>query len=137
MKVKSLTGESNTGILTPESGMTTEKEGNNSKQTRFNWIEIKRGRYIKDGISHPLRNSEERLYKRIYCLEHEGRKVYWLSSFGETSMDHGWHVSFSKLEHHRFLWKQNDHWLQKENNIRYIINIIFLVIGVYIGLKQT
>lgn len=139
MKVKALEvkGEMNTGVMTHKSGTQTERKDNKiiSKPVEFDWIEIKQGRYIKDGISHPLRVGDKRFYKRMFCLEHEGRKVYWLNSFGKDE-GKGCHVSFSKLEYHRFLWKQSDHWLQKENNIRYIINIIFLVIGVYIGLKQ-
>jgi hypothetical protein len=67
MKVKELHGEDNTGILASCSGFAIEKNGNSQvrKQVQFNWIEIKRGRYINDSTSHPLRSGNDKFYKRI------------------------------------------------------------------------
>ena len=138
MKVKALAGEANTGLLKPCGGMISETIGNTitSKRVEFDWIEIKKGRYIQNGTSHPLRSGDEKYYKRIYGLEYENRKVYWLDTFGKHYSNHGNHVGFSWWEHQNFLWRQNDHWLQSEENVRYIVNVIFLAIGVVIGLKQ-
>lgn len=139
MKVKGLHSvASNSGLLKPTSGRVTETDGNTTRyiKAEFDWIEVKKGRYIHDGTSHPLRAGDEKYYKRMYCLEHDGRVVYWLDTFGKHSSNHGHHVSFSWREHQTFLWQQNDHWLQKEENVRYIVNVVFLVIGVVIGIKQ-
>lgn len=138
MKLKALDGEPNSGVLAPCGGMISIKEGNTttSKRAEFNWIEIKKGRYIQDGTSHPLRSGNDKFYKRIYGLEHENRKVYWLDTFAKHSSSHGYHVSFNWWEHQKFLWLQGEQWLQREENIRYIVNLVFLVLGVIIGLKQ-
>lgn len=138
MKVKALDGIPNSGILAPCGGMVSEIIGDTttSKRTEFDWIEIKKGRYLQNGTSHPLRSGEDKFYKRIYGLEHEGRAVYWFDTFGDHSNHSGYHVSFSWMQQQNFLWKQNDNWLQKEENVRYIVNVVFLVIGVIIGLKQ-
>lgn len=139
MKVKGLQiVASNSGLLIPASGKVTEIDGNYTRynKSEFDWIEVKKGRYIHDGTSHPIRAGDEKYYKRIYCLEHEGRVVYWLDTFGKHSSNNGHHVSFSWREHQTFLWQQNDHWLQKEENMRYVVNVVFLVIGVVIGIKQ-
>jgi hypothetical protein len=131
MKVKALDGEDNTGILKPIARMIS----NTNEPTEFDWIEIKKGRYIQSGTSHPLRSGHEKYYKRIYCLEHGKRIIYWFETFGIYSKDHGVHVSFSWFEHQQFLWKQDDHWLQKEENLRFIVNVIFLIIGVIVAVK--
>lgn len=138
MKVKVLHGLPNTGILFPCGGTVTEKNGETSttKQTDFNLIKIKKGRYIHNGISHPLRSGEDKFYKRIYGLEHERRSVYWFDTFAKHSSSHGHHVSFNWIEHQQFLWLQGEQWLQNESNIRYMVNVIFLVLGSYIGFKQ-
>lgn len=143
MKVKGLHSvASNSGLLQPTSGRVTVTDGNKMQfiNTEFDWLEVKKGRYIQNGISHPLRAGDEKYYKRMYCLEHDGRVVYWLDTYGSHSSNHrpnnGHHVSFSWREHQTFLWQQNDHWLQKEENVRYIVNLVFLIIGVVIGIKQ-
>lgn len=101
-------------------------------------IDLRRGRYIYCDVSHPLSTEKELFYERVYSLEHESFPViYWLNNFGEKSEKHGNHIGLSKFQNHRFLWKQKKHWLQQESNIRYIINIIFLIIGIFIAIKNT
>jgi hypothetical protein len=138
MKVQELKGELNTGMLEPCSGIKTEKIENGTRSTRAecSWITIKKGRYELNGISHPLRAGNEKFYKRMYGLHYKNRKVYWLETFVSHSSSSGYHVSFNWREHQIFLWSQGEHWLQKEENIRYIVNVIFLVLGVIIGFKQ-
>jgi hypothetical protein len=138
MKVKALHSVPNTGVLFPSGGTFSEIIGHTTttRRTEFDWIEIKKGRYIHKGISHPLRSGEDKFYKRIYGLEHERRSVYWFDTFAKYSTLHGHHVSFNWIEHQQFLWLQGEQWLQKESNIRYVVNVIFLVLGSYIGFKQ-
>jgi hypothetical protein len=65
----------------------------------------------------------------------ENKNVFYLHDFGNKDENsRGIHISLTFLEKHRFLFMQKDHWLQKEENIRYIINILFLTCGVFIGI---
>ncbi len=100
-------------------------------------INLRQGRYIYCDISHPLSREKELFYERVYSLEHKSFPViYWLDSFGEKSEKHGNHIGLSNFQNHIFLWKQKKHWLQQENNIRYIINIVFLTLGLIIGIMN-
>ncbi|MGO4905805.1 hypothetical protein [Flavobacterium sp. W20_MBD1_R3] len=103
---------------------------------RNQYIDIKKGRYLKDDISHPLYSEKEFYFKRIYCLEFENKKVYFLNTFGKTDSQKGFHIALSEWQNQRFLWLQNRHWIQKEENIRYIVNLLFLVLGAYIAIKN-
>jgi hypothetical protein len=98
-------------------------------------IIIRKGRYLQGDVSHPLRFGEEKYYTRKYGLKYKRKKVYWLNRYASPSEETGIHVAFSKWQHQRFLWLQGSHWFQKEENIRYIVNVIFLIIGVLISLK--
>lgn len=100
-------------------------------------IEIKRGRYIKNNISHPLFTEKENYFSKIYCLEYKERHVYFLNYFGSNKLPiRGIHIGLTFWQNQRFLWLQRKHWLQKEESIRYIINILFLIIGVWISVKS-
>lgn len=127
MKVQCLEGIPNTGIMKPY------KKGSNIE---FDSVLIKKGRYIYNDTSHPLRGNDEFYYQRNYCLESDGKIVYWLDTFGNKSNNIGLHIGFTWKQHQKFLLMQNMHWLQKEDNIRFIVNILFLIIGVYIAFKQ-
>lgn len=35
-----------------------------------------------------------------------------------------------------FLWIQRKCWIQQENNVRYVINILFLMLGLLLGFKS-
>jgi len=101
---------------------------------------IKKGRYIdkKNNLSHPLFDEQNKYYKRIYGLEYKNKKIYYFNTFGKIDNNHGFHVGFDFAQHHKFLWLQGSHWLQKEENIRYCVNIIFLILGLVLGvLKAT
>lgn len=98
-------------------------------------IEIKRGRYIKSDISHPLLTEKENYFSKVYCLEYKKKHIYFLNYFGRNELPvKGIHIGLTDWQNHKFLWMQNKHWLQKEESIRYIVNIIFLIIGVLIGI---
>ncbi|MBC7846602.1 MAG: hypothetical protein H7Y10_08930 [Flavobacterium sp.] len=98
-------------------------------------IEIKKGRYIKDDVSHPLFTEKENYFSKVYCLEYKKKHIYFLNYFGNNRLPiKGIHIGLTNWQNHRFLWMQNKHWLQKEESIRYIVNIIFLIIGVLIGI---
>jgi hypothetical protein len=98
-------------------------------------IEIKRGRYIKDDISHPLFTEKENYFYKTHCLEYKKRHIYFLNYFGSNEPPvKGIHIGLTNWQNNKFLWMQNKHWFQKEENIRYIVNILFLIIGVCIGI---
>lgn len=85
-------------------------------------IEIKNGRWIdKNNTSHPMK------FTKIYSFQNNF--VYWLTFFGKKSKNAGIHISLNFFENQKFLWLQNSHWLQKEENIRYIVNVLFLISG--------
>lgn len=99
-------------------------------------IEIKRGRYIRDDISHPLFTTKEIYFQRVYCLEYKNKNIFYLNTFGSSESNAGFHIALSKWETQKFLWLQNKHWLQKEENIRYIVNLLFLIIGVWFSIMS-
>lgn len=45
-------------------------------------------------------------------------------------------IELNPYQNFLFLWGVRKNWLQKEENIRYLISILFLILGVYISLKQ-
>lgn len=95
-------------------------------------IDIKPRRWIEDrnGTSHPM--------KFIEPIAFENKNVYFLYLFGDNSgkTKMGKHISLSFWENQKFLFMQKLHWVQKEENIRYIVNIIFLIIGACIAYKS-
>lgn len=100
-------------------------------------IEIKRGRYIKNNISHPLFIEKENYFSKIYCLEYKKKHIYFLNYFGNSKPPiRGIHIGLTNWQNHKFLWLQNKHWLQKEESIRYILNILFLIIGIWISVMS-
>lgn len=123
MKIEVLrSNEVNTGHLTTSPGET---------------IEIKKGRYIKNNISHPLFTEKENYFSKIYCLEYKKKHIYFLKYFGKNEPPvRGIHIGLTDWQNHKFLWMQNKHWLQKEESIRYIVNILFLIIGVWLSIMS-
>jgi hypothetical protein len=100
-------------------------------------ITIKRGRYIEnDGTSHPLYIENDKFFKQIDALSFNKKHIYYITRFGQKESQHGFHIGLSFMENQKFLWLQNKHWLQKEENTRYLINLLFLILGVYIGFKN-
>jgi len=99
-------------------------------------VNIKRGRYILDDSSHPLLSEKVCYFRKIYCLEYKNRVIYSFDLYGITEGSKVIHVGLTKWQNQRFLWLQNRHWLQKEENIRYIINIMFLIFGAYLGIMK-
>ena len=101
----------------------------------------------KNNLSHPLFDDQNKYYKRIYALEFKDKRIYalefkdkriyYFNSFGKIGPNYGFHVGFNFAENQKFLWLQGSHWLQKEENIRYCINIIFLIIGLVLGILKS
>lgn len=118
---------------------TLESCGTNSGKVDYNpktsrEMEIKRGKYsFGNGFVHPLFNGEDKYFKRIDSLEMDSKVIYYFMLFGKKESVSGVHIGFNFWEHQRFLWLQNSHWLQKEENIRYVINVFFLLMGLYVG----
>ncbi|MFN8864982.1 MAG: hypothetical protein ACK500_10555 [Flavobacteriales bacterium] len=100
------------------------------------YVEIRKGRYVDGGLSHPLYSEGEKYFERIYGLEYRNHHVYFFRRFGNGDSKAGFHVGFTRLQHQQFMLLQNSHWIQKEENIRYLVNLVFLVIGAYIGLSN-
>lgn len=139
MKVQILKPIVNSGQLEPLKGDFTayNEEGKlTSYKVSDNYIDILNYRYVHKNISHPLRSGEERYFKRVHCLEYKNRIVYFLGRFG-TEKPLGCHIGLTRFENQRFLWKMGDHWLLQEKNIRYLVNLIFLILGVYISFRKS
>lgn len=84
-------------------------------------INILKNRWIdSNGISHPLSFNRP--------IAFSNTNVYFLYLYGVQS-NQGKHISLSFWENQKFLFIQNLHWLQKEENIRYVVNLIYLTIG--------
>lgn len=97
-------------------------------------IVVKKGRYMQCEISHALRSGDKLYYRRKQNFSYEGKVIYWFGTFSQ--MEHGKHIGFNWWQHQYFLWMQGDHWFQKEENIRYLVNLLFLTLGVWIGIKS-
>ena len=111
MKVNLFKTEPNTGILTK-----TDKT-----------INIKCHKFYDENNNYqPLG------YEKIKSL---GKFVYFLK-FNGVSETHGRHISLNFIQNQKFLWMQGENWFQKEDNVRYVINILFLIIGCYLAYKQ-
>ena len=99
------------------------------------YVNISRGRFSRCGDSSPLIGRTERYYYRNHSLKFKKKIIYGFNEFGTIKEGTLVFVGFNRYQHQRFLWMQGEHWLQKEENIRYIVNVIFLVIGAYLGFK--
>ena len=139
MKVQILKPIVNSGKLAPISGEFTAYN-ENGELTAYriseNYIDILKYRYIHKNVSHPLRSGKDRYFKRVHCLEFENKIVYFLGRFG-SDKPIGCHIGLSWFENQRFLWKMGDHWLLQEKNIRYLINLGFLILGIYISFRTS
>lgn len=102
------------------------KENNSGILVRTDEIvDLQKRRWIdKNGTSHPMKFDTPIAFKN--------KNVYFLYRFGTENK--GVHISLSFWENQKFLFMQKLHWLQKEENIRYIVNIIFLISGLTIGI---
>jgi len=94
-------------------------------------IDLKRNRWIDtSGVSHPL--------KYIQPISFENKNVYFLHLFGDDSKapNQGKHISLSFFENQLFHIKQGTHWIQREENIRYLVNLTYLTIGLIFAYKK-
>ena len=114
----------------------TEKNTGNLSLVNDRFVEIKKGRFLESGASHPLYSENEKYFKRVYCLEFLKKRIYFFNRFGSNDSNTGFHVGFTWLQHQQFLLLQNRHWVQKEENIRYVVNLVFLIIGAYLGFQK-
>jgi hypothetical protein len=140
MKIKVLEPDgSNNGKLKERLGSVTTTDGASTTtyKTASDWLVVKRGRYVHQITSHPLMSGDELYFKRVYAFETSKKYVYWLSMFGNKDSNSGLHIALNRWQHQRFLWMQDKNWLQKEENIRYLVNLVFLVIGVWLSVKKS
>jgi hypothetical protein len=100
-----------------------------------NFIDILKYRYIHRNISHPLKSGDALYYRRIHCLNYENKKVYFLNRFGAEKTN-GIHIGLSWKENQKFLFLMGQHWLQQEDNIRFLTNMALIVFGIIMsGIK--
>lgn len=69
------------------------------------------------------------------CKSFDKKYVYWLKYMG-TNESFGIYISLNYIQNQKFLWLQDNHWFQKEDNIRYVINILFLILGCYLTIYK-
>ncbi|MEN9997053.1 MAG: hypothetical protein RI922_43 [Bacteroidota bacterium] len=138
MKVQILKPIVNSGKLEPISGQFTayNEDGQlTAYKISENYIDILNYRYIHKNVSHPLKSGKDRYFKRVHCLEFKNKTVYFLGRYG-SDKPIGCHIGLTWFENQRFLWKMGDHWFQQEKNIRYIVNLLFLTLGLFYGIKK-
>jgi hypothetical protein len=103
-------------------------EANNGELEKTNeTITIKPRRWLnKNGISYPMKFTSP--------IAFENNNVYFLKIFDNGDKNsHGKHISLTFWQNQKFLYLQKKNWIQKEENIRYIINILFLIGGLTLG----
>ncbi len=96
-------------------------------------LKIKKYIYIYKNQIHGLKAGNEKFYKRIHSLEFNFYRVYYLNKFNLNDGKSGFHIGLNFWQNQQFLLLQNEHWIQKEENIRYVINILFLIGGLALG----
>jgi hypothetical protein len=94
-----------------------------------NFIKILKYRYVHLNVSHPLKSGDTLYFKRIHCLNYENKKVYFLKRFG-VEKSNGIHIGLSWFENHKFLFLMGQHWIQQEDNIRFLTNMALIVFGI-------
>ncbi len=101
MKVNTYRPEINKGILNKKEDeiLTIKKNG---------WVDW-------SGTFHPMN------YKKMKAFENDN--VYYLYLFGNDN-NHGRHISLTFLQNQKFLWLQNNHWIQDKNNIMWVLAFI-------------
>jgi hypothetical protein len=92
-------------------------------------------RYIHLDVSHPLKSGEALYYRRIHCLNYENKKVYFLNRFGKEKSN-GIHIGLTWKENQNFLFLMGQHWIQQENNIRFLTNMVLIVFGILVSWKN-
>ena len=60
------------------------------------------------------------------------KNIFWLKTLSNT----GIHIRVNWWNKQKLYLMYNNHWFQQEKNIRYIINIIFLLFGLIIGIMN-
>lgn len=138
MKIQILTNIPNTGKMQQTRGTfeTYDEDGNQKTFTvSENFIDIMNYRYIHLNTSHPLRSGDELFYKRIHCLNFENKKVYYLNRYGKEKSN-GIHIGLTWKENQKFLFLMGQHWIQQENNIRYLTNMVLIVFGILASWKN-
>lgn len=87
-------------------------------------------------MASPLIRADQKFFHRNLALAYKKKIIYSFYEFGLKEDRTIVLVGFNWLQHQRFLLLQRIHWIQKEENIRYIINIMFLILGAYIGIMK-
>ncbi len=132
MTVKELQVNRSTGTLENKGGWehlgqrTSEGDKIHSKRVNERFLIIKRGVFIDTvGKHYQLKIGDIKNFERYYA-KHDLKYVYCIEERIFIGMN--WR------QNQRFLFMQKSHWIQQESNLRYIVNIIFLIIGAYIGI---
>lgn len=74
-------------------------------------------------------------FKRFYTLEN--KYVYGLYEYKDENPN--FFIKLNTIENNIFLLKTGNHWISKEENLRYIVNIIYLSLGLiltYLSIKN-
>jgi hypothetical protein len=82
-------------------------------------IDIKKGYWLqKDSLRHSMSFVRVHSFKPTY--------VYYLYHFGSKPEPNGQgsHIVLSFCQNQRFLWMQRQHWLQKNDNIKWVVGMV-------------
>ncbi len=108
----------------------------NSPKADCGYFRIRRGSFTKCDTASPLIRVDQTYFHRNFALAFKKKVIYSFYEFGIKEDNTLVFVGFNWWQHQRFLMLQRMPWLQKEENIRCLINIMFLVLGAYIGIKS-
>jgi hypothetical protein len=102
-------------------------------------VKIRKGCYdLNNNITWYIKNGKENHFVREYRFKSIKKEQLFFYSFpmlGKDISPDNVLVGMTWREHQKFLWMQNEHWFKKENNIRYIVNILFLILGAIVAVK--
>jgi len=85
-------------------------------------------------LPHDITTPYNLEFKRVYLIN----KMWWQYTYELNDMmphPRYYLIKLGWFKRIRFLLIQQSHWLQKEKNLRYVVNILFLIIGTIIAWK--
>lgn len=94
-------------------------------------IDVKRGRWVVNETNHPME------FDRVHAFEN--KYVYFLHHFGINSgiIVQGDHIVLNFWQNHKFLFMQRAHWIQNNNNLKWILGMLVSALVGYLLKTMT
>jgi len=118
-------------------------ESNIKNWKNFGLIKIKNGYYVIKSNENiydissirKIEISDQKWYERCILINHTW-KTFTSSAISMIPVTEVFLIRMNLLKYLTFMKIQKRLWIQKEENIRYIINLLFLILGVYLAYKK-